>query len=99
MKVVSWDAENLNLVVQFASDDSLSRIDAVEPLCYQPITMFPDVDDVKTLIKKLAVSGINVCEMANLREKAKGNQSKIDEMNSLVGKTFEYSVEELLDLE
>jgi hypothetical protein len=99
MKVVGWDEENLTLIVKFAADDSASSIDEVTSLAYQPLTMFPGVDNTESLIKKLAVSGIGICNMQKIKDQAKQNTAKIEEMKNLVGQTFEYTVEELLSLE
>ena len=99
MKIISWDEKNLNLVVKFVSDDSSLNIDDTTALAYQPITMFPGVSDTQELIKKMAVSGISICEVQNLQQQAKQDQAKINEIKNLVGQTFEYTVEELLNLE
>jgi hypothetical protein len=100
MKVVGWDEETLSLIIKFAADDSSSNIDDVNALAYQPFSMFPDSsNNTETLVKKIAVSGISICNMQKIIDQAKQNTAKIEEMKNLVGQTFEYSVEELLSLE
>jgi hypothetical protein len=98
MKIVDWDQENLNLIVKFSSDDMLKNVDDATPLAYQPITMFPGIDDVEEIAKRLAVSGIHVCEMEKTKEEALQNLQLKNDIGSLVGKTLEYDVDYLLNM-
>ena len=96
MKVVGWDEDTLSLIVKFAYADDTEGIDVATPLSYQPYNMFPDVDDVQDLAKRLAVSGITICDQKERLQAARADTAKKEQLASLVGETFEYTLEDLL---
>lgn len=98
MKIVEWDDSTMNLVVKFSSDDLSKPIDEQTPLCYQPLTMFPNISNVDEIIKRLAVSGIHICEIEKIKEDAANNQNLKNSFKELKDKEFEFDVDFLSKL-
>lgn len=99
MKIVDWDNETMSLIVKFTSDINETSIDDATPLSYQPFDMFPDVKSVDELVKRVAVSGIHLCEQLANREKNQKDLEKIANMQNLKDKTFQFTVDELINMD
>lgn len=99
MKVVGWDESTLSLIIKFNSDINESSIDDCVELAYQPMTMFPNVEDIEELLKRVAVGGIHLCEMRALEEQNRKNEENIQKFRDLKGQTFEFDVDHLLNMD
>lgn len=99
MKITGYDEDSNSLLVAFASDITLSSNPESYPsLAYQPLTMWPDITDIDTLKKNIAVAGIWQAEQQAKKEAFIADPIKIAEYNALVGQEIEYSISELLPL-
>lgn len=98
MKIVDWDEENLTWFVKFSSDVDDNDIDSARSFALTPWSMFPDVTDLNEIIEKSVASGLFQCMTANNLKKAKKNKELTDSLASVKGKTFEYDVEYLENL-
>jgi hypothetical protein len=99
MKVVGWDESTLSLIIKFNSDINESSIDDCVELAYQPMSMFPNVENMEELLKRVAVGGIHLCEMRAIEEQNRKNEEKIQNFRDLKGQTFEFDVEHLLNMD
>jgi hypothetical protein len=99
MKVVDWDESSMSLIVKFNSDINETDIEQARPLAYQPMSMFPNVQDINEVIKRVAVSGIHLCEMQALEEQNRKNEEKLQKFRELKDQTFEFTVDELLNMD
>lgn len=94
LKVKHWDDETNSLIVSFASDVSAKSVDEYSALAYQP-TMFDNPEDIDFVLKRIAQSGFSVCETRNKQEDFTKNAISKNVYQNLVGKTFEYTIEDL----
>jgi hypothetical protein len=99
MKVVDWDESSMSLIVKFNSDINETNIDQATPLAYQPMSMFPNVEDINEVVKRVAVSGIHLCEMRSIEEQNRKNEEKLQKFRQLKDQTFEFTVDELLNMD
>jgi len=99
MKVVDWDESSMSLIVKFNSDINETSIDNATALAYQPMSMFPNVEDINEVVKRVAVSGIHLCEMRSLEEQNRKNEEKLQKFRELKDQTFEFTVDELLNMD
>lgn len=98
MKVIDWEPQSLSLIVKFTSDVNSFEVDDARPLAFQPLTMFPGVTDIDELLKRIAVSGIGICENEAIKENALKNVSNLENFVNLKDQTFEYDVSYLIDM-
>jgi hypothetical protein len=97
MKITGYDEESNSLLVAFASDDTMSQDPTAYPsYAYQPLTMWPDVTDIETLKKNIAVAGMWQAEQQAKKEAFVADPAKIAEYKALVGQEVEYPISELL---
>lgn len=98
MKIVDWDQQSMSLIIKFSSDVNSFEVDDAVALAYQPLNMFPGITDTDELLKRLAVSGIDLCEREVRRENALKNVSTLITFENLKGQEFEYDVNYLLNM-
>jgi hypothetical protein len=98
MKIIDWEPQSLSLIVKFTSDVNSFEVDDARPLAFQPLTMFPGVTDIDEVLKRIAVSGIGICENEAIRENALKNASKLENFANLKDQTFEYDVSYLVNM-
>lgn len=97
MKITGYDEESNSLLVAFASDDTASQDPTAYPsYAYQPLTMWPNVTDIETLKKNIAVAGMWQAEQQAKKEAFISDPAKIDAYKALVGQEIEYPISELL---
>jgi hypothetical protein len=97
MKITGYDEESNSLLVAFASDDTaFQNPESYPSLAYQPLTMWPDVTDIDTLKKNIAVSGMWQVEQQAKKEAFIANPAKIAEYKALVGQEIEYNISDLI---
>lgn len=98
MKIVDWDQQSMSLIIKFSSDVNSFEVDDAIALAYQPLNMFPGITDTDELLKKIAVSGIDLCEREARKENAMKNASNFEVFENLKGQEFEYDVNYLLNM-
>ena len=97
MKIVGFDEASGSLLVSFASDETKSQNpEDYAALAFQPATMWPGVDDIAELKKRIAVAGMYNASMQATMEKLSADTARTDALESLVGQTASFAV---LDLE
>lgn len=97
MKITGYDEQSNSLLVSFCSDETSSQSpDAYQSFAYQPYLMWPDIEDIDELKKRIAVAGMYEAQQQAKKEALSSDQQKIDAFKALVGQEFEYSVSDLL---
>ena len=97
MKISGYDSNTMSVLVSFSSDETLhDDPEKYEAVSYQPFSMWPDIDDVEELKKRIAISGIYHAESIFRNEKIFEDETKISKLKEFVGETTEYDVDELL---
>lgn len=97
MKINGYDEQSNSLMVSFCSDETLSQSpDAYQSFAYQPYLMWPDIEDINELKKRIAVAGMYEAQQQAKKESLASDQQKIDAFKALVGQEFVYSVNDLL---
>lgn len=97
MKIVGFDEPSNSLLVSFASDETKSQNpEDYAALAFQPATMWPGVDDIAEIKKRIAISGMyNASVQANI-EKLSADTVRIDAFKSLVGQSETYDTSTLM---
>ena len=99
-KIKSYDPETSTIIVRYASDDTASsNPDDYEEVAMQPNLQFTDVTDFEQIKKFVAEAGIGICESQKVMEKAVAEQPMRSNWESVVGQTFEYNVDDVLQQE
>lgn len=97
MKIHGFDEESKSLIISFASDTTQHQDpDQYRHLAYQPLTMFPDINDAAEALKRIAVSGLHQVQLQERDEQIQQNPLVVDQYRNLVGQTFSFSTRELL---
>ena len=96
MKIVGFDETSNSLLVSFASDETKSQNpEDYAPLAFQPATMWPGVNDVTEIKKRIAVAGMYNVSVQATMEKLSADTARIDAFKSLVGQTSSFAVSDL----
>lgn len=96
MKITGFDASSNSLLVAFSSDTTAKTDPEDYPsYAFQPYTMFPDVQDTREIVKKIAYIGLHTAERQVKEETLERNSEKIQALRSLVGQSFEFSAADL----
>ncbi len=96
MKITGYDEESHSLLVSFASDTTVNQDPAAYPAyAFQPLTMWPDVDSVEDLKKRIAVVGMYHAESQEAMEKFVADAERVSALKALVGQTCDFAVDEL----
>lgn len=96
IKIHDYQEESGSLVVSFASDTTASQNPAdYTPLAFQPSQMWPDIDDVDELKKRIAQIGIFHAEQQERNEKLKENKNREAALKALVGFEHVYDTSSL----
>lgn len=96
LKIKGYDEDTNSLIVSFASDETQSQNpDDYQSYAYQPMTMWPDIDDVNEITKRIAQAGIYLAEQQSIKEKFKANPSKIAQYKALIGNEVEFNVADI----
>ena len=97
MKIVGYDEASNSLEVAFASDETASQDPTTyQASAYQPLTMWPDVTDIETIKRNIAVAGMWQAEQQAKKESFVADQAKVDALKALVGQEVKYPVSELI---
>lgn len=96
-KINEYDELSHSLIISFASDKTLSQDPAnYQSFAYQPLTMWPDINDMEELKKCIGRAGIYLVEQQEKKEQFVEDPTKILSLKSMVGQTVEYDLEELM---
>jgi hypothetical protein len=96
MKIVGFDEPSNSLLVSFASDETKSQNpEDYGVLAFQPATMWPGVNDLTEIKKRIAVAGMYNASVQATVEKLSADTARIEALKSLVGQLETYSVNEL----
>ena len=96
MKIVGFDEPSGSLLVSFASDETKSQNpEDYAALAFQPATMWPGVDDITELKKRIAIAGMYNVSMQATMEKLSADTARIDAFKSLVGQTASFATSDL----
>jgi hypothetical protein len=97
MKIHGFEEPSCSLIVSFASDTTKSsNPDDYPHYAFQPIRMWPDIDNSEVIVKRIAVAGVYHAEQQEKDEKFVADNSKIDDYRNMVGSTSEYKLSELV---
>jgi hypothetical protein len=96
MKINGYDEQSYSLLVSFASDKTKSQDPSdYQAYAYQPMSMWPDISDLEEIKKRMAQAGLYLVEQQRIKEQFIADENRIQSLKSMVGKTFEYNVEEV----
>lgn len=96
MKIVGFDEPSNSLLVSFASDETSSQNpEDYAALAFQPATMWPGVNDLTEIKKRIAVAGMYTTSVQAIREKLSADTTRIDALKSLVGQTASFAISDL----
>jgi hypothetical protein len=97
MKIHRYEEESRSLIVSFASDETAHQDpDQYRALAYQPLNMWPGVEDIEEIKKRLAVAGLWVVEQQAREESFVADENKIQQFKQLAGQTFAYQAQDLI---
>jgi hypothetical protein len=97
MKVVGFDETSYSLLCSFASNETKSDDPSTYPAyAYQPMNMWPDIDDPEVIKKRIALSGVNITENQVREELFTADPDKIAQYKAMVGTVVEYVVDDLV---
>lgn len=97
MKIHSYDEETKSLIVSFASDRTLHQDPCqYRAFAYQPLNMWPGVDDIEEIKKNLAVAGLWIVEQQEREESFMADDYRILQLKQLAGQSFTYPARDLL---
>jgi hypothetical protein len=96
LKIKGYDENSNSLLVSFASDETQSQNpDDYQSYAYQPMTMWPDINDVNEIKKRLAQAGIYLAEQQRIKEQFKADPSKVESYKAMVGEVIEFNVSDI----
>ena len=96
MKIVGFDEPSNSLLVSFASDETKSQNpEDYGVLAFQPATMWPGVNDLTEIKKRIAVAGMYTVSVQATMEKLSVDTTRLDAFKSLVGQLETYNVNDL----
>jgi benzoyl-CoA reductase/2-hydroxyglutaryl-CoA dehydratase subunit BcrC/BadD/HgdB len=90
MKIYEFDSEISAFLVAFNSNSSTKNIDDQPRFSYR-LAMF-DTNDVDTIIKHIARSGVSVAEAQDREEQIKQDSIAVDAYQSKVGEVLTFDV-------
>lgn len=97
IKINGYDEDSNSLLVSFASDETQSQDPSdYQSYAYQPMTMWPDIDDVNEIKKRIAQAGIYLAEQQAIKEKFKADPAKVEAYKALVGNQIEYNIDDIV---
>lgn len=98
MKITGYDEDSQSLLVVFASDETASsNPEDYAAVAFQPTIMWPEVTDMAEILKRIALSGVEHVKYIAATEKAVTDTTKITTMQSWVGQTVTYALDDLVE--
>lgn len=96
MKIYEYEEVSGSLIVSFASDTTMSQNpDDYGRMAFQPAQMWPDIDDVEEVKKRVAQIGIYHAGQQARNEQLKKDKAREAALKALVGSEQIYSVSDL----
>jgi hypothetical protein len=96
LKIKGYDEDSNSLIVSFASDETQSQNpDDYQSYAYQPMTMWPDINDVNEITKRIAQAGIYLAEQQKIKEQFVADTSKVEAYKALVGNEVEFNIADI----
>lgn len=96
MKIYDYQEASGSLVVSFASDTTASQNpDDYGRMAFQPAQMWPDIDDVAEVKKRVAQIGVYHAGQQARNEQLKEDKAREAAFKALVGSEQTYSVSDL----
>jgi hypothetical protein len=96
LKIKGYDENSNSLLVSFASDETQSQNpDDYQSYAYQPMTMWPDINDVNEIKKRLAQAGIYLAEQQKIKEQFEADPAKVEAYKAMVGEVIEFNVSDI----
>ena len=96
MKIYEYQEASGSLIVSFASDTTASQNpDDYGRMAFQPAQMWPDIDDVQEIKKRVAQIGIYHAGQQARNEQLKEDKAREAAFKALVGSEQTYSVSDL----
>lgn len=96
LKINGYDEESNSLLVSFASDVTQSQNPSdYQSYAYQPMTMWPDIDDVNEIKKRIAQAGIYLADQQRIKEQFKADPAKVEAYKSIVGEVVEFNISDI----
>lgn len=97
MKIVGFDETSYSLLASYASDETKSQDPSDYPAyAYQPMNMWPDVNDPEVIKERLAVAGVHIAQNQAREEQFVADPTKIAQYKAMVGSVVEYPVSQLI---
>ena len=97
MKIVSFDEQSYSLLCSYASDTTKSQDPAdYAPYAYQPMNMWPDIDDPEEIKKRIALAGVWIAENQTREEQFIADPTKVEQYRAMVGQVVEYPIADLV---
>ena len=91
IKINGWDGRSL--IITAMDGESEKGFECYTPHAYQP--SFFDLDDTEQIIRQIAKSSVSIVESNEKIEKFSKNDELIDKISELVGKEYEWTIQEL----
>lgn len=96
LKINGYDEETNSLLVSFASDETKSQNPSdYQSYAYQPMTMWPDINDINEIKKRLAQAGIYLAEQQKIKEQFKADPAKVEAYKAMVGEVLEFNISDI----
>ena len=96
MKIHQFEEQSHSLIVSFASDTTKYQDpDKYPSYAYQPLHMWPDIDNPEEIKKRIAMSGMYHAEQQEREEKFVADQEKIEKYRDMIGQVSSYPIESL----
>jgi hypothetical protein len=96
MKIHAFEEQSYSLLVSFASDTTKSQNpDDYPSYAFQPMNMWPDVNDPAEIKKRIAVAGMYHAEQQEREEKFIADPTKVAAYQAMVGSETSYNVGDL----
>lgn len=97
MKIHSYDEASYSLLVSFASDETKYQNPDMYPMyAYQPMNMWPDIDDIEIIKERIALAGVYHAETQAREEAFVADPVKVEQYKALVGHQYSYDPNPLL---
>lgn len=97
MKIVAFDENSYSLLASYASNETKSQDPSAYPAyAYQPMNMWPDIDDPEEIKKRIALAGVWVAQNQAREEQFIADPSKVEQYKAMVGQVVEYPISQLI---
>ena len=97
MKIHSFEEQSYSLLVSFASDTTKSQDpDDYPAYAFQPMKMWPDINDPAEIKKRIAVAGAYTAEQQEREEKFITDEAMVQQYKGMVGQENSYLINDLI---